>query len=73
MQIELLTRNFEQERQTLKLRASEHETKLESAKRDLTAAESALSVRDEEFASIQNNLKELEELREMKEVHFSIK
>ncbi|KAK4791821.1 hypothetical protein SAY86_032234 [Trapa natans] len=66
-EIELLKRKFEQERKTLKLRASELETKVESVKKDLIAAESALSVRDEELASIQSSLKELEELREMKE------
>ncbi|KAK4789906.1 hypothetical protein SAY86_017210 [Trapa natans] len=66
-EIEFLKWKFEQERQTLKLRASEFETKVESVKKDLIAAESALSARDEELASVQNSLKELEELREMKE------
>lgn len=72
MQTEMLKRNFEQERQALKLRASDLETKMESFRKDLVTAESALSVRDMELASVQNNLKELEELREMKEVCFSI-
>ncbi|OWM68374.1 hypothetical protein CDL15_Pgr004856 [Punica granatum] len=66
-EIELLKKSFEQERQGLKLRASELEKKVERVKKDLVTTESALSVRDAELASIQNNLKELEELREMKE------
>lgn len=54
------------------LKASDLETKVESIKKDFDTAEAALSVRDMELASMQCNLKELEELREMKEVQFSI-
>lgn len=64
---EILKRNFEQERKSLKLRVSELEKKLEVATRDLSAREAALSNRNTELAALQNNLKELEELREMKE------
>lgn len=64
---EILKRNFEQERKSLKLRVSELEKKLEVATRDLSAHEAALSNRNTELAALQNNLKELEELREMKE------
>jgi len=68
MQTEILKRNFEQERKSLKLRVSELEKKLEVATRNLSAREAALSNRNTELAALQNNLKELEELREMKEV-----
>lgn len=64
---EILKRNFEQERKSLKLRVSELEKKLEVAARDLSTYEAALSNRNTELAALQNNLKELEELREMKE------
>ncbi|KAI6700301.1 hypothetical protein NL676_014625 [Syzygium grande] len=64
---EILKRNFEQERKSLKLRLSELEKKLEVATRDLSTSEAALSNRNTELATLQNNLKELEELREMKE------
>ncbi|XP_042014112.1 kinesin-like protein KIN-14I [Salvia splendens] len=59
--------NFEQERKSLKLRVSELERKLEEATRNLDAAKSALALKDTEISALQNNLRELEELREMKE------
>lgn len=68
MQIEILEKNFEQERKTLRLRVSELEKKLEVVKQDLAVAESTLAIRNADLVALQNNLKELEELREMKEV-----
>ena len=68
MQIEILEKNFEQERRAMRLRVSELEKKLEEAAQDLDATESSLALKDAEIANLQNNLNELEELREMKEV-----
>ena len=71
MQIEILEKNFEQERRAMRLRVSELEKKLEEAAQDLDATESSLALKDAEIANLQNNLNELEELREMKEVMIS--
>lgn len=46
----------------------ELEHKLESAAQALNVAESTLTMRDAEVDLLQINMKELEELREMKEV-----
>ncbi|KAK9284824.1 hypothetical protein L1049_024001 [Liquidambar formosana] len=66
-EIEILEKTFEQERKTLRLRVSELEKKLEVVRQDLAAAESTLAIRNADLVALQNNLKELEELREMKE------
>ncbi|RVW29545.1 Kinesin-like protein KIN-14E [Vitis vinifera] len=66
-EVEVLEKKFEQEGKTLRLRVSELERKLEVVTQDLAVAESTLAVRATDLASLQNNLKELEELREMKE------
>lgn len=68
MQMEFLEQNLEQERKTLKQRVIELEKKLEGVTRELAAAESTLAIREADLATLQNNMKELEELREMKEV-----
>ncbi|GAB2282924.1 Kinesin-like protein KIN-14E, variant 2 [Dionaea muscipula] len=60
-------KKFEQERQTLSLRVSALEKKLEATKQDLVVAESSLAEKNAELLMLQDNLKELEELREMKE------
>lgn len=71
MQIDFLDKNFEQERKALKFQVLELEKKLERVTQELAVVESTLVVRNSDLASLQNNLKELEELREMKEVcHF---
>ncbi|CAK9139640.1 unnamed protein product [Ilex paraguariensis] len=62
-----LEKNFEQERKALSLRVSELEKKLEEVTKSLAVAESTLAVKDTELCALENNLKELEELREMKE------
>ncbi|OVA05621.1 FERM domain [Macleaya cordata] len=66
-EMEILERNFEQERRTLRLRVSELERKLEQITQDLAVTESTLAIRNTELDALQNNLRELEELREMKE------
>ncbi|XP_078443913.1 kinesin-like calmodulin-binding protein (ZWICHEL) [Wolffia australiana] len=66
-EVESLERNFEQERAMLKNQLFEYEEKLRKAICDLTVAESTLSFRDEQINALENNLKELEELRELKE------
>ncbi|XP_057809328.1 kinesin-like protein KIN-14E [Salvia miltiorrhiza] len=66
-EISIVEGNFEQERKSLKLRVSELERKLDEATRNLVAAKSAIALKDTEISALQNNLRELEELREMKE------
>lgn len=66
-EVQILERNFEQERKSFKLRVSELEKKLGEATKSLTVAESTLAIKDTELSTLQINLKELEELREMKE------
>ncbi|XAR73644.1 Minus-end-directed kinesin ATPase [Bertholletia excelsa] len=66
-EIEVLEKNFEQERKANQLRVLEFEKKLEEATRNLAATESSLGAKYTELAMLQNSLKELEELREMKE------
>ncbi|KAI8536672.1 hypothetical protein RHMOL_Rhmol10G0275200 [Rhododendron molle] len=63
----VLEKNFEQERKAMRLRVSELEKKLEEARQDLAVVKSNFAVKDKEIATLQDNLKELEELREMKE------
>ncbi|KAL6530939.1 Kinesin-like protein KIN-14E [Orobanche hederae] len=58
---------FEHERKSMKLRVAELEKKLEEVTRTLVVAQSAVAAKDKELSGLQNNLKELEELREMKE------
>jgi len=69
MQMEVVEKKIEQERQSLKLRVIELERKLEMVTRDLATSKSTLAIVNADLASLQNNLKELEDLREMKEVH----
>ncbi|KAF8409844.1 hypothetical protein HHK36_002362 [Tetracentron sinense] len=66
-EMEILERNFEQEHRSLRLRVSDLEKQLEGATKKLAVAESTLTIRNAEMDALQNNLKELEELREMKE------
>ncbi|KAK7262798.1 hypothetical protein RJT34_30379 [Clitoria ternatea] len=66
-EISSLQRKFEQERKAAKFEASDLERKLEGYRQDLMAAKSTISMKDSELAALHNNLKELEELREMKE------
>ncbi|ONK70201.1 uncharacterized protein A4U43_C05F31310 [Asparagus officinalis] len=63
----IVEKNFEDERKMLKQRIAELEKRLECATQALSVAESTLAVRDEELDALQINMKELEELREMKE------
>ncbi|XP_059645600.1 kinesin-like protein KIN-14E [Cornus florida] len=66
-EVEVLAKNVEQERRALRLRVSELEKKLEDVTQDLAMASSTLAMKNTELSALQNNLKELEELREMKE------
>lgn len=68
IQMEILENSFEQERKALKLQVSELERKLGEATLDLATLKSTLASRNMDLAGLQSNLKELEELREMKEV-----
>lgn len=63
----IVEKNFEDERRMMKKRIAELEHKLESAGQALSIAESTLMMRDAELEASQINMKELEELREMKE------
>ncbi|KAJ1388898.1 Spindle pole body-associated protein Vik1/Cik1, microtubule binding domain [Sesbania bispinosa] len=62
-----LQRKFEQERRAAKSVVCDLERKLEECRQELVAAKSTISVKDSDLAALQNNLKELDELREMKE------
>lgn len=66
-EIRLLEKDLEQERKTTKPRISELEKKVEELTRKLAAAESSLAIKDTELSTMHINLKELEDLREMKE------
>ncbi|CAA2968417.1 kinesin-like calmodulin-binding [Olea europaea subsp. europaea] len=66
-EIAIIEGSFKKERKNLKLRISELEKKLEELTKDLAVAQSALGAKDTELSSLQNNLRELEDLREMKE------
>ncbi|XP_057544275.1 kinesin-like protein KIN-14E [Amaranthus tricolor] len=65
-EIENAAKIFEKERQASKLRVSELEKRLDGARHDLEIAESKLVAKESELSELQNSLKELEELREMK-------
>ncbi|XP_044509281.1 kinesin-like protein KIN-14E isoform X1 [Mangifera indica] len=66
-EMEILEKNFEQECKALRLRVLELERKLEESTQDLATVQSTLATSNTDLAVLQNNLKELEELREMKE------
>lgn len=66
--MDFLEKNFEQERKALKFRVLELEKKLEGITQELAVVESTLEIKNSDLTSLQHNLKELEELREMKEV-----
>lgn len=68
MQSNSLQRKLEQERKAVKSEVYDLERKLEGYRQELMAAKSVISVKDSELTALQSNLKELEELREMKEV-----
>ncbi|KAG9131098.1 hypothetical protein Leryth_023682 [Lithospermum erythrorhizon] len=63
----VLSRNLEQESKGLKLKIDELQKKLEEVTHNLAVTQSSLTSKDVELSTLQNNLKELEELREMKE------
>ncbi|KAG0461730.1 hypothetical protein HPP92_022027 [Vanilla planifolia] len=63
----MMAKKFEDERQNLSQCIAELEQKLESAIESLNATESTLAIKNSELDALQDNLKELEELREMKE------
>ncbi|KAI4327884.1 hypothetical protein L6164_020295 [Bauhinia variegata] len=66
-EISVLERKFEQERKATRSQVYDLEKKLEGVRQELAIAESTLSAKDSEMDPLRNNLKELEELREMKE------
>ncbi|KMT08684.1 hypothetical protein BVRB_6g139580 [Beta vulgaris subsp. vulgaris] len=59
-------KDLDKERQTLKLRVSELEKRLEGVRHELEISESKLVAKESDLSALQNSLKELEELREMK-------
>ncbi|RDY12285.1 Kinesin-like protein KIN-14E [Mucuna pruriens] len=66
-EISSLQWKLEQERKAVKSEVYDLERKLEGCRQELLAAKSTVSAKDSELAALQNNLKELEDLREMKE------
>lgn len=67
-----LQRTSEHEFKALRLQVSELQKKLEDVKRDLAATQSILATKDNELEALQKNLKELVELRELKEVFSNL-
>lgn len=61
---------MEQERRKTEPRINELEKKVQELTQRLAAAESSLVIKDSELSTMHINLKELEDLREMKEVIF---
>lgn len=72
MQISTIQRKLDQERKTQNSQVQDLERKLDVLRQELAAAESTLLAKDSELAALKNNLKELEDLREMKEVFNTI-
>lgn len=68
LQVQILEKNFAEQRKALKLQVSELEKELDVVKQKLTQAELNIAAKDKDLLSLQINLNELEELREMKEV-----
>nr|AFK13155.1 zwichel [Gossypium arboreum] len=66
-EVKILKKSYEQECRSLKFQMSELGMKLERVTNELAVSESTLAVRNADFSALQNNLKELEELREMRE------
>ncbi|KAM7529462.1 hypothetical protein LguiB_032872 [Lonicera macranthoides] len=62
-----LDKTFEQERKAFKVRVSDLEKKLEQVTQNLVEAESNLKIKNIELSTMEINLRELEDLREMKE------
>ncbi|MCH86712.1 kinesin-like calmodulin-binding protein, partial [Trifolium medium] len=67
-EISSLQRKLDQERKSLNSQVHDLERKLDVLRQELVVAQSTLSAKDSELAMLKNNLKELEDLREMKEV-----
>ncbi|XP_024529488.1 kinesin-like protein KIN-14I [Selaginella moellendorffii] len=63
----VLEKKFEEERSMLRVRISELEKKLNERTQEISVAEAALSLRTSELEAMQCSMKELEELREIKE------
>lgn len=68
LQMQNLDKTFEQERKAFKVRVSDLEKKLEQVTQNLVEAESNLKIKNIELSTMEINLRELEDLREMKEV-----
>ncbi|MBA0793689.1 hypothetical protein Gohar_018077, partial [Gossypium harknessii] len=66
-EVKILKKSYEQECRALKFQMSELGMKLERVTNELAVSESTLAVRNADVSALQNNLKELEELREMRE------
>lgn len=66
-EVGIMEKRFEKECKALKLQVSELERKLHTVTKKLADAQSSLAVKNADLVTLQTNLKELEELREMKE------
>lgn len=66
-ELKILEKNFEQEHKVTRVQVVELERKLEGVRRELAAAEMTIASKDQSIVELQNNLQELEELREMKQ------
>ncbi|XP_031488283.1 kinesin-like protein KIN-14I isoform X2 [Nymphaea colorata] len=66
-EMDILEKKSVQEQEKLKIQISELEKRLSVATQELVVAQSMLTMRNNELDALQSSLKELEELREMKE------
>ncbi|KAF3776849.1 hypothetical protein EJ110_NYTH47069 [Nymphaea thermarum] len=66
-EMDILEKKSVQEQEKLKLQISELEKRLSVATQELVVAQSMLTMRNNELDALQHSLKELEELREMRE------
>ncbi|KAH0453163.1 hypothetical protein IEQ34_017487 [Dendrobium chrysotoxum] len=66
-EISMMIKNYEDKRQTFALKITEFEQKLVSTAEVLRVAESTIATRNIEIDALRDNLKDLQELREMKE------
>lgn len=72
LQKSTLEKKFEEERRILKTRITELEHKLQGIMQDLSIANASITMKNKEIDELQNNAKELEELREWKAVYTAV-
>lgn len=72
MQKSTLEKNFEEEKRVLMARITELEQKLQNVIQDLSIANATIAMRNTALDELQNNSRELDELREWKAVYIIV-